>query len=154
MKKDPKASGDLIKPDENLPTLAPGNHLDLISDENLLGVYEEIISNLRQDRQQTSELLDEFSEMVINGGDASNASKEALVNLVRHKIDTADKMAKVAELMTRIKLKQPYGESKGYLNKGQTSGNNTINIYDQGGLNKRALLDTIEKAQKKKKGNK
>ena len=153
MKKDPKASGDLTKPDENLPTLAPGNHLDLISDENLLGVYEEIISNLRQDRQQASELLDEFSEMVINGGDASNASKEALVNLVRHKIDTADKMAKVAELMTRIKLKQPYGESKGYLNKGQTSGSNTINIYDQGGLNKRALLDTIEKAQKKK-GNK
>ena len=153
MKKDPKPTDKLAKSEENLPAMPPGNHLDLISDESLLGVYEEIISNLRQDRVQTSELLDEFTEMVINGGDASNASKEALVNLVRHKLDTADKMAKVAELMTRIKLKQPYGESKGYLNnKGQSAGSNTINIYDQGGLNKRSLLDTIEKAQKKKGG--
>jgi hypothetical protein len=152
MKKDPQHKDELVKSEENLPTIAPGGHLDLVSDEDLLGMYDEIMSNLREDRNQTSELLDEFAEMVINGGDASNASKEALVNLVRHKLDTADKMTKIAELKTRIKLKQPYGESKGYLNKGQNTGSggtNTINIYDQGGLNKRSLLDTIEKAQKK-----
>jgi hypothetical protein len=152
MKKDPQHKDELVKSEENLPTIAPGGSLDLISDEDLLGMYDEIMSNLREDRDQTSELLDEFAEMVINGGDASNASKEALVNLVRHKLDTADKMTKIAELKTRIKLKQPYGESKGYLNKGQNTGGggtNTINIYDQGGLNKRSLLDTIEKAQKK-----
>jgi len=153
MKKDEKTTGELIESQPNLPANPTPNHLDLVTDDALLGVYDEIMSNLREDRTQTSELLDEFAEMVINGGDSSNASKEALVNLVRHKLDTADKMAKIAELMTRVKLKQPYGESKAYLNKGKDSGGaggNTINIYDQGGINKRALIDTISKAQKKR----
>jgi len=38
--------------------------------------------------------------------DASSASKEAIVNLLKIKTDTADKMAKIADLMTRIKLKE------------------------------------------------
>jgi hypothetical protein len=43
--------------------------------------------------------------MVLNDGDASSASKEAIVNLLKIKSDTSDKMTKVADLMTRIKLK-------------------------------------------------
>jgi hypothetical protein len=150
MKKDEKTAGELVESQDSLPATTPSNQLELVTDDALLGVYDEIMSNLRQDREQTSELLDEFAEMVVNGGDSSNASKEALVNLVRHKLDTADKMAKIAELMTRVKLKQPYGESKAYLNKGKDTGpsGNTINIYDQGGINKRSLIDTINKAKK------
>lgn len=155
MKKDQKPAGELVESKPNLPANPSPDHLDLVSDDALLNVYDEIMSNLRQDRVETSSLLDEFAEMVINGGDSSNASKEALVNLVRHKLDTADKMAKIAELMTRVKLKQPYGESKAYLNKSKESSSNTINIYDQGGINKRALIDTISKAQTQpKRGDK
>jgi hypothetical protein len=51
-------------------------------------------------------VLANFIEMVMNEGDASSASKEAIVNLMKIKSDTSDKMAKVADLMTRIKLKE------------------------------------------------
>jgi hypothetical protein len=44
--------------------------------------------------------------MVMNDGESSSASKEAIVNLLKIKSETNDKMAKVADLMTRIKLKE------------------------------------------------
>jgi hypothetical protein len=43
--------------------------------------------------------------MVMNDGDASSASKEAIVNLLKSKSDISDKMSKIADLKTRIKLK-------------------------------------------------
>ena len=89
-----------------------------------------------------SGLLTTFVDMVINDGDSTSASKEALVNLVKIKSDSADKMAKVAELMTRCKLKEIFPK---YLNAKQE---NTINIGD--GTTKRELLKQIEKARKKK----
>ena len=137
--------------DGSLAPVSPEKVLNLVSDEALMGVYGEILTKLRDDRKQTSELVDTFSEMVINEGDSSTSSKEALVNLVKHKTDTVDKMAKIAELMTRVKLKQPYGEGKGYLNKGAGTSGNTINIYEQGGFNKKEFLDTLNKAAKKEK---
>jgi hypothetical protein len=65
------------------------------------------MDNLRDDRNQVSGLVDTFSNLVLNDGDSSTASKEALVNLLKTKIETSDRMAKIADLMTRIKLKQP-----------------------------------------------
>jgi hypothetical protein len=125
--------------------------LDLISDETLLGVYDEIMSNLRIDRNHVSELAEKFEDMVVNEGDSSTSSKEALVNLVKHKTETQDKMTKIAELMTRVKLKQPYGEAKGYLNKGQgNTGPRTINIYDQSGFNKKAMIEKVKEATEKR----
>ena len=44
--------------------------------------------------------------MVMNEGDASSASKEAIVNLLKIKSDTSDKMAKIADLRTRMKMKE------------------------------------------------
>ena len=123
--------------------------LDLISDDVLLDVYKEIMGNLRMDRKHVSGLADKFEDMVLNDGDSSTSSKEALVNLVKHKADIQDKLTKIAELMTRVKLKQPYGEAKGYLNKGQASGPKTINIYDQGGFNKKSLIDKVGQANQK-----
>jgi hypothetical protein len=49
--------------------------LSIISDECLLGVYGEIMDNLRDDRSQVSGLVDTFSNMVLNDGDSSSASK-------------------------------------------------------------------------------
>jgi hypothetical protein len=132
--------------------LAPTTEiLDLITDDALLSVYDEIMCNLRTDRTHVSELAEKFEDMVVNEGDSSTSSKEALVNLVKHKTETQDKMTKIAELMTRVKLKQPYGEAKGYLNKGQgNAGPRTINIYDQSGFNKKAMIEKVKAATEKK----
>jgi hypothetical protein len=120
--------------------------LSLVSDESLIGVYEEIFDNLRSDRDQVSGLVDTFSNMVLNEGDASTSSKEALVNLVKTKIDAADRMAKIADLMTRVKLRQP-DTFQPWMAKGKDKSGNTINIYDSSGLNRKSLMEKIQKGQ-------
>jgi hypothetical protein len=67
----------------SLPVEAQEKEQCLVGDEELLGIYGEIIKNLRDDRTQIDECFVEFKEMVINGGDASTSSKEALVTLRR-----------------------------------------------------------------------
>lgn len=144
----------VVKDDDDMPLAKLDKEddepkgLSLIEDETLLGVYGEILTNLREDREQVSELLDTFANMVVNDGDSSTASKEALVNLAKTKIDASDRMAKIADLMTRVKLKQPdtfkpYMKKEGYDGSGPT-----INIYDNSGVNKRALMEAIQKEKK------
>ena len=119
----------------------------LISDETVVTVYEEILNNLRTDRIEVDEYLNNFADMVFNGGDSTTSSKEALINLIKVKSDTADKMSKIADLMTRVKLKERDTFPR-YL---AASQNNTINIGDGA---KRALLEAINKAQKENKEDK
>jgi hypothetical protein len=119
------------------------NLSQLISDETVVTVYEEILNNLRTDRIEVDEYLNNFADMVFNGGDSTTSSKEALINLIKVKSDTADKMSKIADLMTRIKLKERDTFPR-YL---AASQNNTINVGDGA---KRALLEAIDKAQKDK----
>ena len=76
-----------------------------ISSEKLENLYDEVLSNSRQDRNQIDGVLDQFLDMVFNSGDPSSATKEAVVNLIKAKSDVNDKMAKVLDLMTRVKLK-------------------------------------------------
>ena len=116
---------------------------ELVSDETVVTVYEEILNNLRTDRIEVDEYLNNFADMVFNGGDSTTSSKEALINLIKVKSDTADKMAKIADLMTRVKLKERDTFPR-YL---AASQNNTINVGDGA---KRALLEAINKAQKDK----
>lgn len=78
----------------------------IVSDDNLMGLYEEILQNCRQDRESIDEVLVNFIDMVMNEGDASSASKEAIVNLMKAKSDINDKMSKIADLETRVKLKE------------------------------------------------
>lgn len=140
---EPQAEKELV-PVEN-----PQNEVaNIISDEMLLGIYGEILDNIRQDRVQIDSYVNEFAEMVINGGDATSASKEALVNLIKTKMDGADKMAKVADLMTRLKMKDN-NTFKPYLNKG---GTNTINIIENnGGKSKAAILKELKKKKQQSK---
>jgi ABC-type transporter Mla subunit MlaD len=78
---------------------------NLVPDENLVGMFGEIIDDLRSNEKEIDGLINNFSEMVMHEGDATSASKEALVNLIKIKSELADKKTKVADLMTRIKLK-------------------------------------------------
>lgn len=132
-----------IVPSMNLNLPMEQEKPELIKDEQLIKIYDEVLDNLREDRKQASELLDTFSDMVINGGEASSATKEAVVNLMKAKMDTADKMSKIADLMTRIKLRDRDTMPK-YLKAQQ---NNKINITQKKELttqDKRDLLRMMD----------
>ena len=81
--------------------------------------------------------------MVFNEGDSTTSSKEAVVNLIKLRSEQSDKMTKVADLMTRIKLK----ERDTFPRYMAASQNNTINI----GGDRRALLEAITKAKSAQK---
>lgn len=115
----------------------------LITDESLLTMYGEIATNIRGDRGEIDEVLNNFIDMVFNDGDSTTSSKEAVVNLIKLKAEQSDKMARIADLMTRIKLKERDTFPR-YL---AASQNNTINI----GSDRRALLEAITKAKKSPK---
>jgi hypothetical protein len=138
---------EIIKAETTLVEKEQAQELSIISDESLLGVYGEIMDNLRDDRNQVSNLVDTFSNMVLNDGDSSTASKEALVNLLKTKIEASEKMTRIADLMTRIKLKQP-DTYQPWMGKGKEKGGNTINIYDSSGINRKSLMERIQKEKK------
>lgn len=115
----------------------------IIEDQVLLGLYDEILNDCRHDRKSIDELLISFINMVMNDGDSSSASKEAIVNLVKIKSEVADKMAKIADLETRIKLKSP-DTYKPYLTAHQ---HNNVTIQSS----KRDILKSLTAAQKNKK---
>lgn len=141
----PEDIQDLI-PHMNVTVPETQQPKELIEDEQLLRLYGEIMTNIREDRGQVDEVLTNFLEMVMNEGDTSTSSKEALVNLIKLKTDAADKMVKIADLMTRIKLKEA-NTFRPYLNAKQDN-KTTINI----GEGKRALLQSIAKMTAEKKG--
>lgn len=110
-----------------------------ITDSDLQTIYAEIMDDLRSDRKEVDILLNNFVEMIMNEGDSSSSSKEAVVNLVKVKTDIADKKAKVADLMTTLRLKDKA------LSKVTANQTNHIHITD-----KRAILETLSKAKKEK----
>lgn len=117
----------------------------IIEDEKILGLYDEILKDCRDDRKQCDEILVQLINMVINDGDASSATKEAMVNVLKAKTDMNDKMAKIADLMTRIKLKEKDTFPR-YL---AASQHNTVNIESNN--TKRDILKALQTAKKKGK---
>lgn len=117
----------------------------IISDETLVSLYDEILNDLRKKDEEYSGYLAHMVEMVINGGDATPASKEALTALAKLLSDIPDKKTKVADLMTRLKLRERDTMPRWLAAKQQ----NTINISD-GGM-KREILKKIELQQKRAK---
>jgi ABC-type transporter Mla subunit MlaD len=128
---------DLPVPTMNVVAAPAQNSQCPITDQDLQNIYTEILDDLRGDRNEINALLNNFVEMVMNEGDSSSASKEAVVNLVKAKTDIADKKAKIADLMTTLRLKE---KTAAKLQANQT---NHIHITD-----KRAILETINKIKK------
>jgi hypothetical protein len=110
-----------------------------ITDGDLHEIYSEILGDLRNDRKEIDSLLNNFVEMVMNEGDSSSSSKEAVVNLIKVKSDIADKKTKIADLMTTLRLKD---KSVSKVTANQT---NHIHITD-----KRNLLETLNNIKKVK----
>lgn len=114
----------------------------IVEDEALLGLYGEILENCREDRKQVSDLLTTFCDMVVNDGEASSSTKEAVVNLAKAKSDISDKMSKVADLMTRIKLKDKDTFPR-YLAAHQHN-----NVTIESNNSKREVLKALQKSKK------
>lgn len=131
---------------ESLP--AHVEEKSLIDDEALLGIYDEILTELRTDRKQINYFAKQFGNALANDGDSSTSSKEALVNLLKLKSDIADKKSKIADLMTRIKLKDRW-TGQPYLLKNEVDDKPTITIT----TNKRELIKNIREAKNKGTNN-
>jgi hypothetical protein len=125
-------------PQMNVAVPAPGQ-ITSLNDNDLQSIYNEILDDLRSDRREIDVLLNNFVEMVMNEGDSSSASKEAVVNLVKIKNDVADKKAKIADLMTSLVIKEKS------INKLTANQTNHIHITD-----KRAILESLKNAKKVK----
>jgi hypothetical protein len=111
----------------------------VVSDEQLMELYEEILEDLRDDRKEVESILSNFVEMVMNEGDSTSSSKEALVNLAKLKSDISIGKGKIADLMTSLKIKEKHGS------KINATQNNNITITDR-----RNLIETINKLTTKK----
>lgn len=141
--------GEIMPTMDTNPLAVPPEQKCIIEDQKLLDLYDELLDQGRQDRKQAQELVVNFEDMVINDGDATSSSKEALVALVKLKSDITDKMSKIADLMTRHTLKdrntfQPY-----LANHTHTHSNVTIEASNS----KRDILKKLE-SKKKKQGDK
>lgn len=121
---------------------------DLIEDKELVKMYSDTVENIKKDREEITYYLERFSDLAFNEGDASSSTKEAVVNLLKIKSDTSDKLSKIAELMTRIKLRERDTFPK-YLAAQQ---HNTINIDSKRPLSSEERKKIIQEENKKLKG--
>lgn len=110
----------------------------LVEDEYLLGLYKEILEDIRVDRIEVDGLLTNFTDMVFNGGDVTSSSKEAVVNLAKIKSDILDKKTKMADLLTSLKIKEKNST------KSSTNQTNHIHITDR-----RSIIEAINNVKNK-----
>jgi hypothetical protein len=116
---------------------------ELITDEQVLGLADEILQDIRDDATSIKDAYERFFDMVMNEGDASSASKEAIVNLLKVKSEMSDKKIKVMDLYMRVKLRERDTFPK-YLVNNQK--NTIVN-----GMDKKKLLEEITEDEHKNK---
>ena len=80
----------------NVPDSVGGQ--GLIKGEQIVVYINEVLSDIKDDRENVGIIMDNFINMVMNEGDHSSSSKEALVNLMKLKADLSDKKTKIIEL--------------------------------------------------------
>ena len=95
----------LRRPTKSQALTAPDEEKALISDDSILSYYEEAMDCIKEDRTEADKRYLEFAEMVLNEGDPSSASKEALVNLLKLKSEGVNQKIKILDLGTRMKIK-------------------------------------------------
>lgn len=120
----------------DLPEQQPKSN-PLVEPNTLLDYCKEITDDIEEDREETEELIKNFNEMLMNDGEPSNSTKEALVNLMKIKSDTVDKKIKVMDLLMRAFLKERDTFPR-YLS-ASVNQNNKISIST-----KRKLLESME----------
>jgi hypothetical protein len=104
---DDKSQVPTLNVNVGMPKEAPKSG-ELIKKEDITGYFAEVFSDMRADRVELDEVIQNFTDMVFNpaSGEASAATKETLANLLKTKSDMADKKIKAIDLMLRAYLKE------------------------------------------------
>lgn len=123
----------------SVPTEATKQN-DLIKTDDLAKCFVEIFDDIRDDRKELDDVLRPVIDMVLNDGDSTAASKEAMVNLLKIKSDMADKKIKATDLLLRAYLKEKDSGFPKYLAQSQH------NYFDDG--SKRRLLKSFQEKAK------
>jgi len=139
---------ELLEPDSINKEIAtqPENN-ELIHGEELVFAFDDVTSMIKKDLEQTDEILGNFVNMVMNEGDGSTASKEAICKLLEIKLKGADSITRMLDLKTRILLKEK-NTFPAYM-----AQHNTYNINPEEKINKRELITALEKKKKEARAN-
>jgi len=90
----------------NLP---PQQEISLVQAEQIIGLVQTVMDDISVEKNEIQEAYVNFAEMVFNSGDATSASKEALVNLLKLKSDLIDKKSRMLEMMMKVYNKDGQG---------------------------------------------
>ena len=138
---------DMDSPQENtMPQVAmniniPANDpkSELIKAEQIVGMCQQIAADIESEKNEITDTFNNFAEMVFNAGDATSASKEALVNLLKLRSDMVDKKARLAEMMLKVFMKDGVKNVTAHQH-------NDIHITDKGKLIRE--LNNLDKENK------
>jgi len=139
-----QSENQLQEVENNLPAQKEENAI-LISDNKILGYYEKAIQNIDADRSDAGEKFDVLFDEVINGGDATTASKEMATNFFKMKLEASDRMIKILDLWTRVKLREKntmsdYQKARTNIKNQQ----NNINIQTNERTGTTGLIDMVD----------
>lgn len=103
---------DVLRPSEMpLPALnvnmppAQKEETPVICNDEMTDMYKKIFSFCEDDRSEANDLFQTLKDMALNDGDASQATKEAMIQALRIRCESSDKMTKVMDLLMRYILK-------------------------------------------------
>lgn len=143
---------DVLRPSElPLPSMsaniqpAAKEETPVVTNVDMIDIYKKIFAFCEEDRGEANDLFQCLKDMVINDGDAAPATKEAMIQALRIRCETSDKMTKVMDLLMRYVLKDRDTFPR-YLAQNQE---NKI-IFK--GDSKRSFLEKLEKQKSRKLG--
>lgn len=110
----------------------------LVTNEEMIDFYKKILLYCEEDRTEANDAFKTFMDMAVNDGDASHSTKEVMVQLLKIRTESTDKMTKVMDLLMRYVLKDRDTFPR-YL-----AANQENNIIFKGG-SKRSFLEKLEK---------
>lgn len=99
---------DLAIPQVAMNINVPPTQADtqLIATEQVVELVKTVMGDIDVEKNEIQEAYVNFAEMVFNAGDATGASKEALVNLLKLKSDLIDKKTRMLEMMMKVYNKE------------------------------------------------
>lgn len=115
----------------------------LTTNEEMIEMYKKIMHHCDADREEANSLFHDLKDMVINDGDASHSTKEAMMQALRIRCEATDKETKIMDLLMRYILKDRDTFPR-YL-----AANQENNIIFKGG-SKRSFLEKLEKQKARK----
>lgn len=74
---------------------------EIVQADQIVSLCQDVLSDIAVEKEEITNYQNNFSEMVFNAGDATSASKEALVNLSKLKSDLIDKKTRVMEMLLK-----------------------------------------------------